>query len=246
MRLVSFVIAGTQKGGTTALASYLRSHDAVCMTERKEAHFFDRDRHFYGARANYVYYHSLFRPQPKHRLLGDVTPIYMYWYDAPRRIWQYNPNMKIILLLRNPVDRAYSHWNMERARERESLSFWDAIRQENERCREALPAQHRVYSYVSRGFYPDQIRRLWTYFDRDQTLIMKSDVLRKAPQRTLDTVCDFLGIDRLTNVQPADVHSTPYLEPIGDRERQYLQRIYEYSIKDLERLLAWDCSEWLE
>jgi hypothetical protein len=70
----------------------------------------------------------------------------MYWYDAPRRIWQYNPDMRIVILLRNPVDRAYSHWNMERERGAEPLEFRQAIATEADRCRAALPAQHRVFS----------------------------------------------------------------------------------------------------
>ena len=66
----------------------------------------------------------------------------MYWHNAPRRIWQYNPDIKLIVILRNPIERAYSHWNMERSRNAEKLSFFDAIQSERDRCQEALSYQH--------------------------------------------------------------------------------------------------------
>jgi hypothetical protein len=113
---VAFVIAGTQKGGTTALASYLYEHPEIGMPTVKEVHFFDTEDHFASAEVDYAKYHAYFDPAVRKRLLGDATPIYMYWDAAPPRIWQYNPAMKLILLLRNPITRAYSQWNMERER----------------------------------------------------------------------------------------------------------------------------------
>src|SRR3954470_7937054 len=150
---VNFVIGGTQKGGTSALNRFLRQHPEICMPdERKELHYFDREEEFRG-RPNYKHYHANFKPQRGQRVLGEATPIYMYWEPAPRRIWSYNPQMKWILLLRDPAERAFSHWHMARARDEETLPFAQAIAQEPERCREALPLQHRVYSYIDRGFY---------------------------------------------------------------------------------------------
>ncbi|HZR78058.1 MAG TPA: sulfotransferase domain-containing protein, partial [Chthoniobacterales bacterium] len=147
---VDFVIGGTQKGGTSALDSFLRQHPGICMpTTRKELHFFDREED----NRDYKAYHANFQPQPQHRVTGEASPIYMYWETAPYRIWKYNPNMKWILALRNPVERAFSAWNMETKRGKEKLSFAQAIEKEADRCREALPLQHRVYSYVDRGLY---------------------------------------------------------------------------------------------
>jgi len=90
----------------------------------------------------------------------------MYWQNAPKRIWQYNPEMKIIIILRNPIERAFSHWNMERSRNAEHLSFWDAINTEKLRCQETLPLQNRVYSYIDRGFYIKQLENIWRYFPK--------------------------------------------------------------------------------
>src|SRR3954467_8830385 len=98
---VSFVIGGTQKGGTSALDSFLRQHPQICMPKsRKEIHFFDLETNF-GARPSYRKYHENFRPGPEHLAIGEATPIYMYWEPAPHRIWSYNSEMKWILVLRN-------------------------------------------------------------------------------------------------------------------------------------------------
>ncbi len=130
---VSFVIGGTQKGGTSALDSFLRQHPQICMPEtRKELHFFDREENFKRKPA-YKKYHGNFRPNSEHRAIGEATPIYMYWNAAPQRIAAYNPEMKWIITLRDPVDRAYSAWNMETKRDAENLSFADAIARETER-----------------------------------------------------------------------------------------------------------------
>ena len=120
---VGFLIAGTQKGGTSALDAYLREHPDICMANQKEVHFFDNEAIFNGDNSDYAVYHAAFSLKTSQQLLGESTPIYMYWHAAPKRIWQYNPDMKFLIMLRNPIDRAYSHWNMERGRKRDSLSF---------------------------------------------------------------------------------------------------------------------------
>lgn len=242
---VDFVICGTQKGGTSALDSYLREHPEICMANIKEVHFFDNENNFQCDKTDFSRYHSAFDPKPWHKLVGETTPIYMYWFDAPRRIWQYNPDMKLIVILRNPIERAYSHWNMERSRNSDALSFWEAIQCESQRCREALPYQHRVFSYVDRGFYIEQLRRLWAYFTKAQVLILRNEDLRVRPQVTLQKVCDFLGVSPFHEINAKDVHSRPYLYPIRDSEKEHLRSIFEYEIRGLERLLGWDCSNWL-
>jgi len=244
-RIVDFVIAGTQKGGTSSLNIYLREHPEICMADRKEAHFFDNEDFFAKKKAPYREYHSLFRLRGTYKLIGEATPIYMYWQDAPRRIWEYNPNMKIIILLRNPIDRAYSHWNMERLRNADSLSFWEAIKNEPDRCRTALPYQHRVYSYTDRGFYLEQLRRIWRFFPKHQVLILKSEYLKYQPNEALREVCEFLEVGRVGNIEVKTVHSRPYASGMSDREKKYLRLIFQYEIRNIERVLGWDCEDWL-
>ena len=244
-RLVNFVICGTQKGGTSALDDYLREHPEICMADKKEVHFFDNES-FYGKDGpDYSRYHSSFSPKASHKLIGEATPIYMYWHDAPRRMWEYNPNMKLIVVLRNPIDRAYSHWNMERSRNAECLSFWDAIQNEQQRCREALPYQHRVYSYIDRGFYLEQLRRLWFYFSKDNVLILKNEYLKDQPREALKEVCNFLEVINFKSVKIREVHSRPYSSKMSDKEKKHLRFIFEHEIRGIERVLGWDCSNWL-
>ena len=245
VRIVNFVIAGTQKGGTSSLNIYLREHPGLCMADRKETHFFDDEDLFAKRKIPYSKYHSLFSPAAPFKLAGEATPIYMYWQDAPRRIWEYNPDMKIIILLRNPIERAYSHWNMERLRNADSLSFWDAIKNEPDRCRAALPYQHRVYSYIDRGFYAEQIRRIWRFFPKHQVLIMKSEHLKHEPNAALREVCEFLEVEEPATVEVKSVHSRPYARGMSDREREYLRSVFRNEIRNIESLLGWDCDDWL-
>ncbi len=242
---VDFVICGTQKGGTTALDAYLREHPQVCMAERKEVHFFDDDAHFDGDEPDYAPYHACFEPGRSHRLLGEATPIYMYWRQAPRRLHAYNPDLKLIVLLRNPIERAYSHWNMQRTKDLEDLSFEDAIHAEQSRARAAWPSQNRLHSYVERGFYLEQLRRLWAHFPREHVLVLKSEDLKRDPQATLDAVCDFLGVRRLEHVPRKDVHSRPYASGLSASMRAHLREVFAADVHALERELGWDCSDWL-
>src|ERR1700759_739573 len=139
---VDFVIGGTQKGGTSALGSFVRQHPQIYMPEKKELHFFDREENF-RRKPSYRDYHAYFKPGKGQKTLGEATPIYMYWNPAPQRIWEYNPAMKWIVILRDPAERAFSGWKMETSRGREKLGFEDAINQEAERSRKKARLQER-------------------------------------------------------------------------------------------------------
>ncbi len=243
---VNFLGVGAQKAGTSALDAYLRMHPALCMANVKEVHFFDDDRAFFQqAVSGYEGYHRQFAPTPATALVGEITPAYIYWNDAPRRIWQYNPAMRLIAVLRNPITRAFSHWNMERDRGVDPLPFWDALQSERERCRAALPLQHKPYSYVDRGYYTAQLRRLWSYFPEEQVLVLRYEDLRDRANDTLNRVFDFLGVGRLPPLAPKVAHARPYVTRMSPREWQFLHDVFEFEIRALERMLRWDCADWL-
>lgn len=128
--LVSFMGIGVQKAGTTSIFAYLNQHPQIRMGQKKELHYFDDEDHF-AQKPDYSLYEQQFvrDPERANLLYVEVTPIYLYWSPALRRIWEYNPNMKCIVLLRNPITRAYSHWNMEYGRQWDALSFEEAILQ---------------------------------------------------------------------------------------------------------------------
>lgn len=124
---VNFIIAGTQKGGTTALSAFLNQHPQISFAQVKEVHFFDTDYLFKAPPPPYHIYHRHFKNKSG-CIFGEATPIYMYWNPAIKRIKDYNPDMKLIFILRNPIERAYSHYIMEYKRDAETLSFSEAIR----------------------------------------------------------------------------------------------------------------------
>ncbi len=244
--LVDFIIAGTQKGGTTALHEYLGGHPDIYMPKKKELHFFDSESHSFDyGNTDYTYYHSNFVKIKNHIKLGEATPIYMYWYTAPERMWHYNKDLRIILTLRNPIDRAYSHWNMEVKRGYESKSFSEAIRTESNRCREKLPFQHRIYSYIDRGYYSEQIKRLLFFFKQEQILALKSDDLIRNPNMQIRNVCKFISVSQMDNITLKTAHAREYSSLMSKNDREYLSNIYKHEIRTLEDMLGWDCSEWL-
>jgi hypothetical protein len=243
---VGFLVAGTQKGGTTALDFYLRQHPQLCMASRKEVHFFDNDDIYAGnVKPDYSYYHQFFRPTPYHVFLGETTPSYMYWQPVPQRIQHYNPDMKWIFILRNPIDRAYSHWNMARYLGKESRPFLQAIEQEIMHLQGKSTSQLKVHAYVNRGFYWQQLSRIWNLFPREQTLILRNEELRVAPQSTLSKVWFFLGVSELNNIQAMRRHTRPYTSSMEGQAWDVLKNIYEKDVNRLEAELKWNCSDWL-
>ncbi|HVN35608.1 MAG TPA: sulfotransferase domain-containing protein [Casimicrobiaceae bacterium] len=243
---VNFLGVGAQKAGTSALDAYLRTHPALCMAKVKEVHLFDDDKSFFKrSLGGYAEYHTHFAPTSAAQIVGEITPAYMYWNEAPRRIWEYNPAMKLIAVLRNPITRAHSHWNMERDRGVDPLPFWDALHAESARLRAACPYQDRRFSYVDRGFYTAQLRRLASYFPPEQILVLRYEELQRQPDDALAKVFDFLGVERLPPIPPQEAHVRPYSTRMSLREWEHLRGLFEFEIRALERTLDWDCAEWL-
>lgn len=241
---VSFVVGGAQKCGTSAMDTFLRQHPQIGMPRTgKELHFFDDEDNFIR-RPNYRAYHAHFRPSAAHRKFGESTPIYMYWESAPVRIWKYNPDMKWIILLRNPVERAYSAWRMEYERKAEPLLFAEAVTHEAERCSTARPLQHRVFSYLDRGYYAHQVRRLHRVFGPRNCLCLLTEDLAANHAATLRKVFTFLEVDPDFTLPAARVfehtkHSGPDLDL-----RARLNDLFYYDIRELETLVERDLSAW--
>ena len=243
---VQFLICGTQKGGTTALHGYLQRHPHLYLPNQKELHYFDNESHNWIS-PDYEIYHKQFKEaQNDKQLWGEVTPIYIYWNESPARIWQYNPNIRLIVALRNPISRAFSHWNMEKQRGADNLNFLAAIETEPDRCRNALPLQHRVYSYVDRGFYSQQLRRLWNYFPQKQVLVLRQEQLQQNPELTMEQIYKHLGIVSVPFTGAQQLHALPYEDPMPAAAKDWLRQHFLWEIKQLEAMLGWDCQNWLE
>lgn len=225
---VGFLIAGVQKGGTTALYDYLRDHPDLEMSPVKEPHFFDDERGVDWARPDYGLYEAQFSGDG--RLKGEATPIYTYWPPALARARAYNPDLRLIVLFRDPVGRAWSHWRMETARGAETESFEVCVGPGRVRVDDpAAPGCHRVHSYVERGFYADQVERMLSLFPRSQCLFLRSADLRDRPGPILATVCDFLGAPPFAAVEPRRSHvgaPLPGATRPPDRVVDHLRQLY--------------------
>jgi hypothetical protein len=235
---VSFVIAGVQKAGTTALFDYLSDWPELSLSHVKETHFFDDDERDWRA-PDYVPYHDLF-DAPDGRLRGEATPIYLYWPGALERMAAYNPAMRLVVLLRDPVARAWSHWRMEYARGFERAPFGWCIRDGRRRLFHAAPwGHHRAFSYVERGFYGEQVERMFGLFPREQALVLSAEALQADPAATLAEVRAFLGLPPASRtVAPRTVHAgrdMDYGSELTPADAQFLRQVYA---RDQARLAA--------
>ena len=175
--LPTFLICGTQKGGTTSLYHYLRDHPEIYMPLKKEVHFFDLNFH-----RGLDWYKEHFKVEDeKIKAIGEATPFYMYLETVPKRIHKTIPNAKLIFILRDPVKRAYSHYWHELMSGYEILSFEEAIRREEERLSKGTIFVKQHYSYKDRGKYVIQLKRYMKYFTRNQMLILILEELKKNP-----------------------------------------------------------------
>ena len=197
--LPDFLIIGAQKAGTTALYAYLRRHPQITGPSWKEVSFFDR--HYTRGEA---WYRGNFPNALRTRgLVGEASPSYLFHPLAPERVAALVPEAKLIALVRNPVDRAFSQYQHEVALGREPLSFEDALEAEGERLSGEVermladPAYFSRpwwdYTYRGRGRYAEQLDRWLAVFAREQLLVVPSEDLLAEPEQTHARVLEFLG-----------------------------------------------------
>ena len=217
--LPDFIIVGAQKCGTSSLYRNLVRHPSIVPAFVKEVHFFDNSRNYFQKGVGWYKAHFpslLYKYYITHIckndfITGEASPFYLFHPHALRRISELLPEVRIIIILRNPVDRAYSHYHHEVEKGRETLSFEDAIRMEEERLRgefDKLMADEKYtslnyscYAYLLRGIYVDQLKRVYSYFNKSQVLVLKSEDFFKDSQATIEKVLQFLG---LPGWQPKD------------------------------------------
>jgi hypothetical protein len=198
--LPDFLILGAQKAGTTALYAYLRWHPQITGPSFKEVSFFDR--HY--ARGERWYRAHM--PISRSATVGEASPSYVFHPLAPERIARMLPNARLIALLRNPVDRAFSHYQHEVALGREQLSFEEALAGEDGRMRGELDRMLADptyfshpwwnYTYAARGRYAEQLERWYAVFPREQLLVLLTDDLASDTAGTYRRVVDFLGAEQ--------------------------------------------------
>jgi hypothetical protein len=240
---LDFILAGAQKSGTTALHYFLSRHPDIAMGDQQEIHFFDNDALFVSE-PDYEQLHKHYPLLASSMIAGDCTPSYIYYEPTAERIFRYNPKIKLLALLRNPVDRAFAHWNMQRFRNREPLDFFNAIREEQTRISGAPPTEARRFAYVERGFYSRQLERLFKFFPREQVKAVKFEDFKANQHQTVASILSFLGRKPLRSIRNKDRNVVPYERAMNWEERVFLYNLFAEDIAKVEQLLGWNCSDW--
>jgi hypothetical protein len=249
--LPDFIIIGAQRCGSTSLYNYLVKQQGIIPGMMKEVHFFDH--HFHKGvgwyRSFFPLTSTLQNPEGNHQerfITGEATPNYLFYPHAPKRVHTTLPGVKLIVLLRNPVDRAYSHYHHEVRLGVEDLSFSEAIQRE----KTIIPLEkskviedqsyksfiYQNYSYLSRGKYIEQLEIWNKYFSMKDILVLRSEDLFINPAQVIEKTSEFLGIRNYSypdfkiynslSYQDLDPEQrkllTAYFEPYNHRLYQFL------------------------
>ncbi len=184
--LPNFLIIGAEKGGTTWLHAQLKKHPDIFLPHTKELHFFNKYNSNFIAHDYFKYginwYLNFYKEYQGQTAIGDVTPMYICDAEAPFRIKATLPGVKCIAMLRNPVQRAYSHYWMAKNKNHIKLSFKEVIEQKEPR-------------FIERGLYYRQLKVYYRLFDPNKIMVLFYDEVFENPEYWLSQVCRFLEIN---------------------------------------------------
>lgn len=248
-----FIIIGAQRAGTTSLYAYIAQHPQVLNSSKKEVHYFD-----INYQKSDLWYRTHFPLVNSMKngayITGEASPSYLFHPQCSERIRERIPKVKLITLLRNPIDRAISHYFHELRNKRESLSIKEALQKEQERLSFEIQKMlkdpvydgfaHRHLSYKNRGIYVDQLSRYLQTFPSNQVLILKAEDLFSEPRKVMRDVYAYLNID--STFSPKDLkprHFGSYTREVPNDVYDYLrdyfrphnERLYTF----LDRNFAW-------
>ncbi|MEQ9063192.1 MAG: sulfotransferase domain-containing protein [Vicingaceae bacterium] len=262
MKVGAFII-GAQKAGTTSLFNHLALHSNLLTAKVKELNYFSSDKNF---EKGTFWYHRQFGPNWIKSLLQsnatylDATPEYLYYPQVARRIKEYNPKARFIVLLRNPIDRAFSAWNMFKNLHEIGLdetekyirfydqevysalyrllstpefpSFIESIESE-------LKSQSIEPSFLKRGLYARQLKPYFELFSKESIMVIEENEFRENTRFVLDRCTDHLKLPKANwpnNFN--EFHSRTYLDKLSDEERRLLVDYYKEPNKELFSLLG--------
>jgi hypothetical protein len=244
--LPDFIIIGVQKGGTTSLYNYLIEHPDIFPALHKEIHFFDRNFHrginWYRANFAFLLVKYFRKIQNKIFITGEATPDYLLHEATPKKIKDTLPSTKFLVVLRNPIDRAYSHYNMRVNTGDEKLPFEEAIEKESKRIKNGgIDFVH--FSYLHRGHYADHLEKWFNLFPKKQFLIVETSQLEKNFQPTYDQICNFLGVP-IFKLDFKKHHVGKYSNQLSPHTRKELSEYFKPHNEKLYKLLGttfdWD------
>lgn len=257
-RKVDFMLIGTQKGGTTSLHEYLCQHPGCLGSRLKEPMFFLYPCVYSLGMPWYKklwLYPQAFPKRPSNCLLFESSTWYSYWYEVPGKLFKYNPALKFIFLLRNPIERAFSQYNMLIRRDKKQLlyeyhlfneeynveefvdqlldisaypfAYWARLEMERFSGGENTPS-HLLPDFLHRGIYCTQLERYYEYFPKEQILILESNDLKKKRTETLCRIENFLKIPHIdwNALDIEEKHVSRYFSPFPKEIRKELQSFY--------------------
>jgi len=215
--LVNLQIIGVQKAGTTALASFLNQHPDIYVVEGKEAHVFDHPNFYLQANKSHFVnkqYNARLKHYADESFICDATPITIFHPTFLNDCYQYNTQAKFIVVLRDPVERALSHYHMSRKIEAEKRPMLMAFLLEGFRLKkvtkqDAWPfdSPFRTQSYLRRGLYSRQLEQLYATIPKEQVLVMMQSDLQHHHQKAMHRIFEFLDIPK-ANISPEVVFNT--------------------------------------
>ena len=257
--LPDFVILGAMKSGTTSLYDFVVKHPAIVPAAKKEVKYFsERHRYRLGKlwyRSNFptnLSRHQFYKKTSQKLLSGEATTAYLFYPMVPSRMKEALPDVKLIVILRNPVDRAYSHYHHILRKNMTTLSFENAIKSEEKwRAEEReqlikdpnfILTRYSDHPYLTRSVYADQLENWFRHYDRKRFLILTTETFYENPQRTLDQVFDFLGVSpfQVENLRNLNVGNykemnkgtrkflIEYFKPHNERLSKLLQRSFDW------------------
>ncbi len=241
--LPNFLIIGAQKSGTTALYNYLSQHPDIVLPYKKEIHYFD-----YNFSKSIFWYRAHFPRLKAGQITAEASPYYLFHPLAPARVKKVLPAVKLIVVLRSPSQRTYSHYWHEVRKGFEKLSFAEAIEKEAERLageEEKIKKEknyysfaHHHYSYLARGVYIKQIKRWRKFFSPQQILILGYTDLLNNPPAILDQVFSFLNL-KPCPIKPVKPPASNY-PPLEPELKQYLDNYFKSFNEELFEYLGKD------
>lgn len=242
--LPDFLIVGAQRAGSSSLFAYVCAHPGVTEPTHKEIHFFDNN--WFRGLGWYRRYFPL-RARMGGRITGEASPYYLFHPAVPERVAETLPEVRLIAVLRDPVERAYSAYQLARRQGHETLEFEEALAHEDERLAgeeeriladpSYLSGPHRWLSYRARGLYAGQLERWYERFPREQLLVVRSEDLFAHPEATLQTVFEFIGLEPWSAAEYPALNQRPY-SGMSDEARASLAAAYAEPNRRLEALLG--------
>jgi hypothetical protein len=251
--MLDFLVAGVQKAGTTTLYELLDEHPSISMSSPKETHFFDNET-LNWKEPCYDELHAAL-PAGHSGLRGEATPITFYWTPALPRVKQYRADVRLIVIFRDPIDRARSHFTMRTQPDRlqfgnptERRSFAQAVSPERRASGGwggEVEGLDRLSSYVERGYYGEQLSRALQLFSREQMLLLDFEDLRTEQAAMLRRVCSFLDLAPRTDTLFRYAHKSDGAAPLlTHQEEERLANEYRDDLQTFVTLSGLDIGRW--